>query len=172
MCKVQLSEARKHQRKRSFCGNADGCWVMTLLLAAFIRVFPPAPPKKKKKRQRTPLLQLLWLKLGSQERGTAGAVCVGFCLHRSFCFPASRRKRVTEAGMEGTSPIQLSESQDRSLPSCSPFFSVLQHAFFCAYCSFSGERGRNPADKSSIHGVAVINSLNTDSFSAQKVLWP
>lgn len=50
MCKVQLSEARKHQRKRSFCGNADGCWVMTLLLAAFIRVFPPAPRKKKKKK--------------------------------------------------------------------------------------------------------------------------
>lgn len=103
MCKVQLSEARKHQRKRSFCGNADGCWVMTLLLAAFIRVFPPAPRKKKKKKATYASASAsVWLKLGSQERGTAGAVCVGFCLHRSFCFPASRRKRVTEAGMEGT----------------------------------------------------------------------
>lgn len=168
MCKVQLSEARKHQRKRSFCGNADGCWVMTLLLAAFIRVFPPAPRKKKKKKATYASASASVTQVGiSRKRNSWGRLC--WVLFAPLLLLPSITQKACDGSRDGRH-IQLSESQDRSLPSCSPFFSVLQHAFFCAYCSFSGERGRNPADKSSIHGVAVINSLNTDSFSAQKVL--
>lgn len=94
-----------------------------------------------------------------------------FCLHHFFLVCQHHTEKLMEAKMEIPSPIHLPQSQDLTNPSYSPFFFFIFNFFALvhAYGSISSWQGRNPADKSFVHCVALINSSDTDLFPAQKV---